>query len=73
VFRLLLLHLVVPATLASVLAAQENAIYTIAPSESRPNVAAPEIEVATVDGGQFRLSDSCADGYVLLVFVRGMW
>ena len=44
-----------------------------AAAESRPNVPAPAIELPVVGGGAFRLADATADGWVVLVFFRGMW
>lgn len=44
-----------------------------APPESRSDAPALDFQLGDVAGAPFRLSDAWADGWVLLVFVRGMW
>ena len=46
---------------------------SVAPPETRPNVAAPDFELPTIQGEPFRLAEATERGYVLLVFIRGMW
>jgi len=54
-------------------AAPPDPIRRPAPPESRADLPAQDFELADVDGRPFRLSQAWAEGWVLLVFVRGMW
>ncbi|HVS18257.1 MAG TPA: hypothetical protein VMT18_06635 [Planctomycetota bacterium] len=44
-----------------------------APPESHAVTPVQDFELLDVDGRPFRLSEACGEGWVLLVFVRGMW
>ena len=68
----LLVWLVAALSAAPLAAAPQTAIRRAAPAESRPDLPAPDFELRDSEGGTFRLSQACAEGYVLLVFVRGM-
>jgi hypothetical protein len=61
------------ALAALALAAPQDPIRRPAPPESRPDARAADFESSDVRGEPFRLSQACGDGWVLLVFVRGMW
>lgn len=71
-----LLALVLLAALAPCAAARQGGpapIRHTAAAESRPGTPAPEFELVDIEGEPFGLERARAEGYVLLVFVRGMW
>jgi cytochrome oxidase Cu insertion factor (SCO1/SenC/PrrC family) len=53
--------------------APQDPIRRSAAPELRGDAPAADFELADAAGEPFRLSQACADGWVLLVFVRGMW
>jgi cytochrome oxidase Cu insertion factor (SCO1/SenC/PrrC family) len=65
--------LVALALAALTLLAAQDPIRRAAAPELRGDAPAEDFELADAAGEAFRLSHAWADGWVLLVFVRGMW
>lgn len=61
------------ALAALALFAPQDPIRRPAGAELRGAVPAADFELADVSGDPFRLSQAWSDGWVLLIFVRGMW
>jgi len=55
------------------LAAPQEPLRHPAAPEARPDTPAPDFELGDAAGGTFRLERACAEGWVLIVVVRGMW
>lgn len=55
------------------LGATQDPLRHPAAPESRPDAQVADFELADVAGETFRLERACAEGWVLIVVVRGMW